>query len=58
MSSMLTLPVAEVCGFLGAYVAFTHKFLHVVKISHSEEQRPVAMGDSVCVVSLSFMITS
>jgi acyl-CoA reductase-like NAD-dependent aldehyde dehydrogenase len=52
----LTSLTAEVCRTtLEKCVAFTHNFFHIVKISHSEEQRPVATEDLVCIVSLIFV---
>jgi hypothetical protein len=51
----LTSPTAEVCPTtLDKCVAVTHNFL-IVKISPSEEQRPAATEDLVCVASFIFV---
>lgn len=50
----LTLHTAKVCRTtMDKCVAFTHNFHHIAKISPSEEQRPAATEDLVCVASLS-----
>ncbi len=55
---LLTRSTVEVCPTVDVHCIVFTNFLSIVKIYLSGEQRPVAMEDSVSVVSLTFMLVS